>query len=70
MTVGLVTPRACASRTAEGELGVLPAARRGRKGAEPSEHSDSVASLIPMTTPQVKSVMSLIQMKKLVLRET
>lgn len=35
MTVGLVTPRACASRTAEGELGVLPAApeRKERGGA-------------------------------------
>lgn len=35
MTVGLVTPRACASRTAEGELGVLPAAGEEGKGRSP-----------------------------------
>lgn len=35
MTVGLVTPRACASRTAEGELSVLPAAGEEGKGRSP-----------------------------------
>lgn len=51
-------------------MSFLQRERKERGGALRALGWDSVASLIPMTTPQVKSVMSLIQMKKLVLRET